>query len=77
LGFEPTDRLLDRLIASQVRIILIPNPLHVLEQELLPTPIIEFGGATIGVTGYPLGHLQRAIVFQVVGDAGGAKEWLE
>ena len=42
---------------------LIPNPLHVLEQELLPTPIIELGGATIGVTGYPLGHLQSTIVF--------------
>jgi len=42
---------------------LIPNPLHVLKEHFLSTPIIELGGATIGVTGYPLGHLQSAIVF--------------
>jgi hypothetical protein len=42
---------------------LIPSPLHIFEQDLLSAPIIELGGATIGVTGYPLGHFQSAIVF--------------
>jgi hypothetical protein len=42
---------------------LISNPLHVLKEHFLSTPIIELGGATIGMTGYPLGHLQSAIVF--------------
>jgi hypothetical protein len=42
---------------------LVSNPLHVFEQHFLSTPIIEFGGATIGMTGYPLSHLQGAIVF--------------
>jgi hypothetical protein len=42
---------------------LIPNPLHVFEEHLLPTPIIELGGPAIGVTSDPLGHLQSAIVF--------------
>jgi hypothetical protein len=39
------------------------NPLHIFEQHFLSTPIIELGGAAIGMTGYPLGHLQSAIVF--------------
>jgi hypothetical protein len=66
VGFEPTDLVKDRLISSQAPdmfAFLIPNPLHVFEQHFLSTPIIELGGATIGVTSDPLGHLQSAIVF--------------
>jgi DNA-binding transcriptional LysR family regulator len=50
---------------------LIANPLHILEQYLLTTAVIEFRGPTIGVAGDPLSGLQSAVVFQKIRDAGG------
>jgi hypothetical protein len=39
----------------------ISNPLHILEQDLLAVAIVKLRCSTIGMTGYPLGHLQSAI----------------
>jgi hypothetical protein len=48
----------------------IPNPLHILEQNLLPTAVIEFRGSAVGVTGDSLSGFQGAVIFQKNRDAG-------
>jgi hypothetical protein len=34
------------------------------------TPVVKFSRSTIGMTGNPLGHLQRSSLLQKIGDAG-------
>jgi hypothetical protein len=48
----------------------IPNSLHILEQNLLATAVIEFRGPAIGVTGDSLSGFQGAVIFQKIRDAG-------
>ena len=48
----------------------VPNPLHILEQNLLAAAVIEFGGSAVGVPGNALGRLQRPVIFQKIRDAG-------
>jgi len=52
---------------------LVPNPLHVLEQNLLPTAIVKFRGPTIGVASDSLSGFKSAVIFQKIRDAGRAK----
>jgi len=49
---------------------LISNPLHVLEQDFLASPIVQLGGSTVGVTGDPLGGFKSAVIFQKIRDTG-------
>jgi hypothetical protein len=49
---------------------LIPNPFHILEQNLLAAAIIKFRGPSIGVTRDPLSGFKRAVVLQKIGDPG-------
>jgi hypothetical protein len=51
----------------------VPNPLHVLEQNLLAAAVIEFRGPAIDVAGNPLSGLKRAVIFQKIRDACRAK----
>ena len=51
----------------------IPNPLHVLEQNLLPAAIIEFRGPAVGVAGDSLSGFKSAVIFQKIRDAGRPK----
>jgi hypothetical protein len=39
---------------------LIPNPLHILDQNLLTALVIEFGGPAVGVAGDALSGFQPA-----------------
>jgi hypothetical protein len=48
----------------------IPNPLHVLEQNLLSAPVIEFRGPAVGMAGDPLSGFKGAVIFQKIRDAG-------
>jgi hypothetical protein len=50
------------LLICSVAEVLIPNPLHIFEQNLLAAPIVEFCGAAVGVASDSLGHLQRSSV---------------
>ena len=49
---------------------LIPNPLHVLEQNLLSAAVIEFRGPAVGVAGDSLSGFKSAVIFQKIRDAG-------
>jgi hypothetical protein len=53
-----------------VALVSIPNPLHVLEQNLLATAVIEFCCAAVGVAGDALSGLKSAVIFQEIRDAG-------
>ena len=55
---------------KKFRAISIPNPLHVLEQNLLTAAVIEFRGPAVGMTSNPLSYLQSAVIFQKIRDAG-------
>jgi hypothetical protein len=44
--------------------ILIPNPLHVFEENLLAAAVIEFRCPAVGVTGDPLSGFKGALIFQ-------------
>jgi hypothetical protein len=46
----------------------VPDPFHILEQNLLTTAVVEFGSTTIGVPGNTLGGFERAIILQKIGD---------
>jgi len=48
----------------------ISNPLHVLEQNLLSAPVIEFRGPAVGVAGDTLSGFKRTVIFQKVRDPG-------
>jgi hypothetical protein len=49
----------------------VPNPLHILEQNLLAASVIKFRGSAVGVTGNALSGFQGAVIFQKIRDAGG------
>ena len=48
----------------------IANPLHVLEQNLLATAVIEFRGSAVGVAGDSLSGFKGAVIFKKIGDTG-------
>jgi hypothetical protein len=48
-----------------------PDPLHLVQADVVLPPIVELGRARAGVVGHGRGILQRAAVLQVGGDAGG------
>jgi hypothetical protein len=48
---------------------LIPNPLHVLQKDLLTAAVIEFRGPAVGVAGDSLSGF-NAVIFQKICDAG-------
>jgi hypothetical protein len=50
--------------------VLIPNPLHVFEQNLLPAAIIEFRGPAVSVAGDPLSGFQGTVIFQEIRGTG-------
>jgi hypothetical protein len=51
----------------------VSDAFHILEQNLLTTPIVEFGSTAIGVAGDALSGLQSAVIFEKIRDAGRAK----
>jgi hypothetical protein len=44
------------------------NPLHILQQHLLATAVIEFRGPTVGVAGDSLCGFKSAVIFQKIRD---------
>jgi hypothetical protein len=50
--------------------ILVANPLHVLEQNLLTAAVVEFCGPAVGVAGDSLSGFKGAVIFQKIRDAG-------
>ena len=48
----------------------VPNPLHILEQNLLTAAVIEFRGPAVGVAGDSLSGFKGAVIFQKIRDAG-------
>jgi hypothetical protein len=54
---------------SLISKMLIPNPLHVFEQNLL-TAVIEFCGSAVGVASDSLSGFKGAVIFQKIRDAG-------
>jgi aryl-alcohol dehydrogenase-like predicted oxidoreductase len=48
---------------------LVPNPLHVFEQNLLSAAIIELGCPAIGVASDSLSSFKGAVIFQKIRDA--------
>jgi hypothetical protein len=52
---------------------LIPNPLHVLEQNLLAAPVIEFRSSAVGVACNPLSGFEGAVIFQKIRNPGRPK----
>jgi hypothetical protein len=53
--------------------LLVPNPLHVLEQNLLSAAVIEFRGPAVGVTSDALSGFKGAVIFQKIRDPGRPK----
>jgi hypothetical protein len=51
----------------------IPNPLHVLQKDLLAAAVIEFRGPAVGVAGDSLSGFKGAVIFQKIRDACRAK----
>ena len=49
---------------------LIPNPFHVLQENLLPAAVIEFRRSAVGVAGDSLSGFQGAVIFQKIRDPG-------
>ena len=58
---------------KKFRAISIPNPLHVLEQNLLTAAVIEFRGPAAGMAGDPLSGFKGAVIFQKIREAGRTK----
>ena len=52
------------------RVLSIPNPLHIFEQNLLTAAVIEFRGPAVGVASDPLGGFQGAVICQKIRDTG-------
>jgi len=44
--------------------LLVPNPFHIFEQNLLTAAVIELRGPAIGVAGNSLSGFESAIIFQ-------------
>ena len=49
------------------------NPLHLIQADLVPAPVIQLGGASGGMAGHRSRILQGSLVFQVGCDPRGAK----
>jgi hypothetical protein len=49
---------------------LIPNPLHVLQKDLLAAAVIQFRGPAIGVASDSLGRFKGAVIFQEIRNPG-------
>jgi hypothetical protein len=47
------------------------NPLHLIQGNLIRTPVIKARRLGIGMAGHPLGYLDAATVLQVSRNAGG------
>ena len=52
---------------------LIPNPLHILQENLLTAAVIEFRCPAVGVAGDALSGFKGAVIFQKIRDACRAK----
>ena len=66
-----SDRVLDGLVSpSFISKMLISNPLHVFQENLLAAAVIEFRGPAVGVAGNALGGFKGAVIFQKIRDAG-------
>ena len=52
---------------------LVPNPLHVLQENLLTASVVEFRSAAIGVASDSLSGFQGAVIFQKIRDTGRAE----
>jgi hypothetical protein len=48
----------------------IPNPFHVLDQNLLPAPVVEFRSPAVAVAGDALSGFKGAVIVQKLRDAG-------
>jgi len=59
----------DRIIGGQ----LISNPLHVLQEHLLPAAVIKLGGSAVSMACDPLGRFKSPGIFQKIRDAGRSK----
>ncbi len=75
---RPTDRPLP-LVACSLRVSLgalsiqldsIPNALHILQEHLLASAVIEFCGPAVGVASDSLSGFKGAVIFQEIRDAG-------
>jgi hypothetical protein len=49
---------------------LVPDPLHIFEQNLLAATVIEFRGPAVSVAGDSLSGFKSAVIFQKIRDAG-------
>jgi hypothetical protein len=49
---------------------LVPNPLHIFEENLLTAAVIKFGGSAVCVAGDSLSGFKGAVIFQKIRDAG-------
>ena len=49
---------------------LIPNPLHVLQKDLLAAAVIKFRGPAVGMAGNPLSGFKGTVIFQKIREAG-------
>jgi hypothetical protein len=47
----------------------IPNPLHVLKQNLLAAAVIEFRSPAVGAAGDSLSGFESAVIFEKIRDA--------
>jgi hypothetical protein len=48
----------------------VPNPLHILEQNLLAAAVIKLGCPAVGVAGDALRGFKGTVIFQKIRDAG-------
>ena len=62
--------LLGEAISMHVAMHSVPNPLHVLQQNLLAAAVIEFRGSAVGVARNPLRGFKGAVIFEKIRDAG-------
>ena len=49
---------------------LVPNPLHVLQKDLLAAAVIEFRGPAVGMAGDSLSGFKGAVILQKICDTG-------
>jgi hypothetical protein len=50
--------------------LLVPNPFHVLQENLLTAAVIEFCRPAVGMPGDSLRGFKGAVIFQKICDAG-------
>ena len=53
---------------------LIPNPLHILEQNLLAAAVVDVRDSAVGVAGNALSGFKGALIFQKILDTGRPKQ---